>query len=324
MDLSYHPALNNPAASRYSATTPRLIKWFKRHNGRVSPEKQVWPFNFLLAFQVSTDRVLGSRHLAFDDKLHKLTKGMPRPVAPFDTDTNRAAKKCIDRETDEPVSPDLLMTYREAVANYQLHPESKFANGNPFDQGVTERQCVDAISVVCIGKEANRWEEQFYLGLDSDAQIIYGMPPSDPKQLKLTLRQALQNNDISEREIAKRTDLSRTTISKLLAGKSVRNAHELAGRVLQSIKVIIREREYDEREKARLSTVRPRDQWVDKVGGLQLGETSVRLGARVAEIERLEKLLVSGELRAEHAIELVHRRICELKGIWFDEYEPQE
>jgi hypothetical protein len=151
------------------------MKWFKNYNDRVSPEKQVWPFNFLLAFQVSPHRVATSRQLKFGDKLEKLTKATPKPVAAYDTDIRQAAKNCFDRETGEPVSSDLLMTYQEALAGYHLHPETKFANGDVFDRGPTERQCIEAAAIVCIGKEANRWEEQFYLGLSLDAQIIYGM-----------------------------------------------------------------------------------------------------------------------------------------------------
>jgi hypothetical protein len=32
VDLSYHPALEGPAASRYGATTPELLGWFKLYN----------------------------------------------------------------------------------------------------------------------------------------------------------------------------------------------------------------------------------------------------------------------------------------------------
>ena len=32
VDLGYHPALDRLAASRYAATTPKLLGWFKTYN----------------------------------------------------------------------------------------------------------------------------------------------------------------------------------------------------------------------------------------------------------------------------------------------------
>jgi hypothetical protein len=88
-------------------------------------------------------------------------------------------------------------------------------------EGVSLPECVDAIAVVCIGKEANRWEEQYYLGLSLDAQIVYGMEPLDPKLVKLALQSALEESTLGQRELAKRADLSRTTVAELLAGKPI-------------------------------------------------------------------------------------------------------
>lgn len=64
--------------------------------------------------------------------------------------------------------------------------------------------------------------------------------------------------------------------------------------------------------------------WLDRPGGLRLGETPSMRKCQITEIERLEKLLGSGELNSEQAIELVMRRICELKGLHFDSYEPPD
>jgi hypothetical protein len=51
VDLNYHEALEKPAASRYGATTPNLLRWFKTLNQNRSYQDQVKPFNFLVAFQ---------------------------------------------------------------------------------------------------------------------------------------------------------------------------------------------------------------------------------------------------------------------------------
>ena len=50
VDLSYHDGLNQPAASRYGATTPPLLKWFEAFNRSQEYANQVKPFNFLNAF----------------------------------------------------------------------------------------------------------------------------------------------------------------------------------------------------------------------------------------------------------------------------------
>ena len=57
VDLSYHPALALPAASRYGATTPKLLRWFAQHNANRPYVEQVKPSNFLLAYQLAPDRL---------------------------------------------------------------------------------------------------------------------------------------------------------------------------------------------------------------------------------------------------------------------------
>ena len=56
------------------------------------------------------------------------------------------------------------MTYAEALAQYHLRPEAKFLNGDFCDRGRTERRHVIATQIVHIGKEANKWEEHYFLG----------------------------------------------------------------------------------------------------------------------------------------------------------------
>jgi len=54
---------------------------------------------------------------------------------------------------------DQLKTYAEALAQYHLSPESKFANARYFDRGPTDRRHVVASNLRLIGKEGNRVEE---------------------------------------------------------------------------------------------------------------------------------------------------------------------
>ena len=46
-------------------------------------------------------------------------------------------------------------------------------------------------SRVCyIGKEANRWEEQSYIGIDPETEIAYGMAPEDRGPVMAEIKQA--------------------------------------------------------------------------------------------------------------------------------------
>jgi len=62
---------------------------------------------------------------------------------------------------------------------------------------------------------------------------------------------------------------------------------------------------------------RGKDLFIEKTGGLHFGESEEEFHARVAEIEKLEKELMSGKLSMEE-LETVQRKLCALKGIDFD------
>src|SRR5215216_319072 len=93
------PGFQKPAVSRYAATTPNLLRWFKRYNRGKPYREQVRPFGFLLAYQ-SSPIATG--------------KATPKPVSAYDKDPRKAAEGCFDRETGSPVSQDQLKSYHEA------------------------------------------------------------------------------------------------------------------------------------------------------------------------------------------------------------------
>jgi hypothetical protein len=82
-----------------------------------------------------------------------------KPVAPFDKDIGKASCSAFDRQTGDMVPSKKLKTYREAIGQYHLSPESKFLNGDFTDRGRTERRHVQVTDVIHIGKEANKWKE---------------------------------------------------------------------------------------------------------------------------------------------------------------------
>ncbi|MBB3956260.1 DNA polymerase domain-containing protein [Novosphingobium sediminicola] len=184
----YHPALSFPAISRYGATSPDLLRWFKTYNRHRSYREQVKPFNFLLALSMGflsgeREAIVGPRRRG-----RPVRKKPPKPVAPYSRDHSVAAKTAFDRETGKPVAADSLKTYAEALRAYHISPESKFLNGDYSDRGKTRRRHIRAIGVRLIGKEANDWERQAALGLDPDALPDYGVV-GQAKQLEPTVRE---------------------------------------------------------------------------------------------------------------------------------------
>lgn len=79
-----------------------------------------------------------------------------KPIAPYDSDPIRALPNVFDRMTGESIPSDRLKAYAEALCQYHLNPEDKFAHADYFDRGRTEWRHVVATGIVLIGKEANQ------------------------------------------------------------------------------------------------------------------------------------------------------------------------
>lgn len=202
--------------SRYGATTPALLKWFDAFNSGWEYPSQVKPFNFLNAYQARPQFELSDAEQWARPKRGRPRKKLDaRPVAAFNKDVREAPKTAFDRETGNPVAPELLMSYADALAQYHLRPESKFLNGDFCDRGRTERRHVIATQIVHIGKEANKWEEQHFLGEDEEAEIEYGVDEND-SSLEGKIRGLCE--EIGERSAASGLGISRTTLRRALKG----------------------------------------------------------------------------------------------------------
>jgi hypothetical protein len=214
VDLSYHAGLSGAAASRYGATTPTLLKWFKTFNHQRAYADQVKPFNFMNAFQARLQLEPSDADCVAVSKRGRPRKqSVVRPVAPFNKDLREAPRFVFDRETGSSVKPDTLATYAEALTQYHLRPEAKFLNGDFFDCGRTERRHVIAVQILHIGKEANKWEEQYFLGPDDEAEIEYG-PCQSTDDLDLSLRELCREE--GEREAARKLEISRTALRRAM------------------------------------------------------------------------------------------------------------
>ena len=176
----WHLALSKPAAARYSATTPELLGWFAKFNERRSDRQRVKPFNFLLSATAQT--LIGETIVAGAARPRR-TARKAKPVAPYDKDHAKALALAFDRDTGEPVPPDCLASYADALRQYHIHPEAKFLNGDFLNRGTTRRRHVRMTCVRHIGKESNDWERQAVVGLSADAQPDYGIGDADRERL---------------------------------------------------------------------------------------------------------------------------------------------
>jgi hypothetical protein len=221
------PGFDRPAASRYGATTPALLRWYDAWNEGKAYKDQVRPFNFLTAFQAT--QALPDEP---DDQPATLTKrrgkrsDLPRPVAPFDANPGRAAQQCFDRVMGTPIPAGQLKTYAQVFAQYHLHPEAKFRNGDYLDHGLTERRHVVATGVRYIGKEANRWEEQFYLGYDPETQIEYGTDEESIAAIRARICEAARAH--GQRRLAETASVPRERLRLFIAGRAKLRAKTVA------------------------------------------------------------------------------------------------
>lgn len=232
------PGFNKPAASRYGSTTPDLLRWFDHHNeGRVYAD-QVKPFNFLTAFQAAQFGLSDwgdTEQQTCPQKRRRKDADFPRPIAPYARDPSRAAKECFDRLSGDPIAVDRLKTYAEALAQYHLHPEAKFLNGDFLDRGPTQRRHIRVSAVRAIGKEANRWEEQFFLGSNPEAQIDYGIDEDGIDAIRACVGAGARA--YGQRRLAGAAGIPRERLRLFIAGKANLRAKTLA-RLLSAISAL--------------------------------------------------------------------------------------
>jgi hypothetical protein len=219
-DLNYHPALQLPAMSRYAVTTPALERWFKKHNATRPNEDRVKPFNFMCHFQASPLAATGEETFIVGDgsKSPRKTKQRPlRPIAPYSRTSQEASARAFDRETGKPILADQLKTY---------------ASPNTICGRRRNSRHVQAIQINYIGKEANRWEEQFFLGMDEDAAIEYG---ADPNAAALFDDLMVIIGRFGKQELASRIGVSRNSLTKILDMKcqnlSPRISHKIGSAI---------------------------------------------------------------------------------------------
>jgi hypothetical protein len=192
--LDWHPSVQAPAASRYAATTPKLLKSFDSYNMGKQPTAQVRPFNFMLWFHAKEPaRVAAEGH---DIGWTKRTR-KPKPVAPFEW---------------------WLQTYAEALRGYVRHPETKFVPTERGYSGPLQRRHVHVSLIQFIGKEADRWEEDARFGADEDPAIEHDLSAATRADAAGAIHAVLAAKACTHATLARAAKVSEHTIRAVLDG----------------------------------------------------------------------------------------------------------
>jgi len=239
--LDYHPTLATPAISRYAATSPDLLRWFKTYNANRSYRDQVKPFGFLLSMSAWKDwsgEAIGSVAEAGRRKAP-----MPlKPITPFNSDHGKAVISAFDRDSGAAVLADRLKSYAQALAQYHLQPEAKFLNARYTDRGTTVRRHVHVAYVRHIGKEAYDWERQAVLGLEADSAISYGKGAEAQTSMADSIRALIA--EFGRSPTAKAFGLSSRQLEAAISSGAIRQrnpiAHNLAVRMTKAVKALRR------------------------------------------------------------------------------------
>lgn len=222
--LDYHPALSTPAISRYHATSPELLRWFKPYNAARAYRDQVKPFGFLLAMTEAFGLGFGGeRIIATPTKGRRKRAEKIKPIAPYDGDNAKAVESAFCRDSGKPVPPSALKSYAAGLAQYHLSPESKFLNADYLDRGTTLRRHVRMVATRHIGKESNDWERQAILGISRDSEVEYGGSSDNlPERLRSFIA------DHGEREVATALSISLVKLQGVVSGSQIAGGENLA------------------------------------------------------------------------------------------------
>src|SRR3954447_10827014 len=81
--------------------------------------EQVKPFGFLLSLFAKDDAET-ERILTEDSQPRSICLAKPKPIAPFESELDRALLDACDRDTGLPVPEDMLKSYAEVLEGYHL------------------------------------------------------------------------------------------------------------------------------------------------------------------------------------------------------------
>jgi hypothetical protein len=204
VNYAFRREMRRPARSRYGATRPAVLNWFKRFNEGRSYAEQVKPFNFLLTFFARRQEDIAS-----EDPTHEFDPllGEIRPVAPFEKDSGKALKRIFDRNSDglAPVPSEILRVVSDVLRDYHRQPEYKFLGGGWTETGILRRRHVLVDTIEDIGKESDGWEEDEARTEGQDTVLTYSPSSFDRDRMMALIKSVGKRELKSEARIAMRT-----------------------------------------------------------------------------------------------------------------------
>jgi hypothetical protein len=214
VNYAFRREMQLPARSRYGATRPAVLNWFRRFNEGRSYAEQVKPFNFLLTFFARRQE-----DVAAEDPLHDFDPqlGEIRPVAPFEKDNEKALKRIFDRNSEslEPVPREILRTVSDVLRDYHRQPEYKFSRGGWTEAGILGRRHVLVDTIEDIGKESDGWEEDEARTEDLDTVPSYPSSSFDRDQMTAAIK------SVGKRQLMREARIAMRTIDAVWAGEEV-------------------------------------------------------------------------------------------------------
>ncbi len=214
--------LDDPALTRHTITSPRLLEPFRTWNAGRPYREQIKPNSFMLVAHVAP---LGEPPGVDPQRL--------RLVAPYTADLS-AWESLRFRNLYDPAGPDYritttrwdntegprpldlveVTTYRQLLRQYHCHAEAKYTNAEgPGSSGIgwLERRAVRPSRVTTIGKETNKLDD-VQAGLYATADGILTQYGSRDVELEQALA-ALAH--MSGREVQRLTGVDRRTIDRV-------------------------------------------------------------------------------------------------------------
>lgn len=218
--------LDSPALSQWTVSTPGIHKTLNAWNDGKNYADQIKPFNFLSVCFVSREHWPQLRqgvkrfqlirpYVSADDPTWEdkwwINKYDPAAGIYYVTNTFTPMDKLVT-----------VKTYRDVLAEYRVHPETKFdgPDGNPCGRdtvGLLQRKNLVLSGLDYIGKESNRVEES-QLGLFSPDDVRMNVTSEDQKwdQLRRSVFEVL--NTRTDVDNAGRLDVSVRQFRRLKAG----------------------------------------------------------------------------------------------------------
>jgi hypothetical protein len=233
--------LDRPAIGRITVSSPELLRPFAALNRGRPYAEQVKPANFLLTVQLAP---FGAPSGAGPAQFQL--------IAPWESDprkwlrlrwTDRYSGTSYRITTTGPVGGHgiaRVRTYREVLAAYAAHAESKSAapDGSPcgpLTTGELQRRMIHVGRIVYVGKESNRLEEVDAGVLHDEAEFlnVYKDPRRDPWITELMPK--LQ--EIPTAKLMQAVKVGRSTAKRWKAGQ----ARPRAG-TLETVRRLVRDR----------------------------------------------------------------------------------